>query len=41
MAKSSLEVMDCVMIHELCHIHHMNHDHSFWRRIGSIVLDQE
>ena len=24
---------------EVCHIHHMNHDRSFWRRVGSIMPD--
>ncbi len=27
-------VMDYVIIHELCHIHHLNHDRSFWRLVG-------
>ena len=34
-----LELIDYVVIHELCHILHMNHDRSFWRKIGSIIPD--
>lgn len=33
------EVIDYVVIHELCHIHHMNHDRSFWRKVGSFDKD--
>ena len=36
-----VEVIDYVIIHELCHIIHMNHDRSFWRRVGSIMRDYE
>ncbi|WP_212391789.1 M48 family metallopeptidase [Sporosarcina beigongshangi] len=37
LAMAPIDVIDYVVIHELCHIHHMNHDRSFWRRVGSIM----
>ena len=39
LAMAPIEVIDYVVIHELCHITHMNHDRSFWRRVGSIMPD--
>src|SRR6185312_12477776 len=39
LAMAPIDVIDYVVIHELCHIHHMNHDRSFWRRVGSIMPD--
>jgi len=34
-----MELIDYIVVHELCHIHHMNHDRSFWRKVGSIIPD--
>ncbi|MCT8139170.1 M48 family metallopeptidase [Anaerobacillus sp. CMMVII] len=39
LAMAPIDVIDYVIIHELCHILHMNHDRSFWRRVGSLVPD--
>lgn len=34
-----MELIDYIVIHELCHMFHMNHDRSFWRKVGSILPD--
>lgn len=39
LAMAPMEVIDYVVVHELCHLLHMNHDRSFWRRVGSVVPD--
>lgn len=35
LSMAPLPVIDYVVIHELCHILHLNHDRSFWRKVGS------
>ena len=31
------EVLDYVVVHELCHRHHMNHSHEFWEEVRGII----
>jgi len=36
-----IEVLDYVVVHEMCHMVHLNHDRSFWRLVGKYVPDYE
>ncbi|MDD2973061.1 MAG: SprT family zinc-dependent metalloprotease [Lachnospiraceae bacterium] len=39
LSMADLSAIDYVVIHELCHIMHLNHDRSFWRDVGKYDKD--
>lgn len=41
LAMAPIEVIDYVVVHEMCHMVHLNHDRSFWRLVGKIIPDYE
>lgn len=41
LAMAPQEVIDYVVIHEMCHMVHLNHDRSFWRLVGKLMPDYE
>jgi len=41
LAMAPLVVIDYVVVHEMCHMVHLNHDRSFWRLVGKMLPDYE
>jgi predicted metal-dependent hydrolase len=41
LAMAPRAVIDYVVVHEMCHMVHLNHDRSFWRLVGKIIPDYE
>ncbi len=38
---SPVEIIDYIVVHEMCHMVHLNHERSFWRLVGKILPDYE
>jgi len=39
LAMAPHKVIEYVVVHEMCHMVHLNHDRSFWRLVGKIIPD--
>ncbi|WP_026695191.1 M48 family metallopeptidase [Peribacillus kribbensis] len=39
LAMAPQKVIDYVVVHEMCHMVHLNHDRSFWRLVGKTMPD--
>ncbi len=41
LAMAPIEIIDYVVVHEMCHMIHLNHDRSFWRLVGKYIPEYE
>jgi predicted metal-dependent hydrolase len=32
-------IIDYIVVHELCHLHHLNHTHAFWNEVDKVMRD--
>ncbi len=39
LAMAPAEIIDYIVVHEMCHMVHLNHDRSFWRLVGKLLPD--
>jgi predicted metal-dependent hydrolase len=33
------KIIDYIVVHELCHVHHRNHSDAFWNEVDKVMLD--
>lgn len=36
---ASVKAVDYIIVHEMCHLYHMNHSKSFWNKVSSVLPD--
>lgn len=41
LAMAPIEIIDYIVVHEMSHMVHLNHDRSFWRLVGKLMPDYE
>ncbi|HKM04351.1 MAG TPA: SprT family zinc-dependent metalloprotease [Lachnospiraceae bacterium] len=41
LAMAPIDVINYVVVHEMCHMVHLNHDRSFWRLVGKMLPNYE
>ena len=39
LSMASIEAIDYVVVHELCHRHHMDHSKQFWGQVKNVLPD--